>query len=68
MRLHTERLTCEKKEDTTSMPIALTKTEIQSEEEDMYDKRQLPWSSDDGKKKIIIAIFFLYVHYFFFLC
>ena len=51
MRLHTERLTCEKKEDTISMPIALTKTEIQSEEEDMYDKRQLPWSSDDGKKK-----------------
>ncbi|KAG2218409.1 hypothetical protein INT45_013153 [Circinella minor] len=47
MRLHTERLTSEKKEDATSMPIALTKTEIQSEEEDMYDKRQLPWSSDD---------------------
>ncbi|KAI8139835.1 hypothetical protein BJV82DRAFT_625180 [Fennellomyces sp. T-0311] len=44
MRLHTERLTCEKKEEPT---MALTKTEIQSEEEDMYDKRPLPWSSDE---------------------
>ncbi|KAI9265250.1 hypothetical protein BDA99DRAFT_559311 [Phascolomyces articulosus] len=48
MRLHTERLTCEKKEEpATTIPMALTKTEIQSEEEDLYDKRPLPWSSDD---------------------
>ncbi|KAI9498832.1 hypothetical protein BDB00DRAFT_866909 [Zychaea mexicana] len=47
MRLHTERLTCEKKEEAATIPMALTKTEIQSEEEDMYDKRPLPWSSDE---------------------